>query len=272
MASFTTDDGVRLDYVQSGDPAGRPVVLIAGFKAAATSWLYQVPALEAAGYRVIAFDRRSHGTSERPATGHTMLRHGQDLDQLLTELDLHDAVLVGGSMGGNTIWSRVQQFGSDRLAGIVIVDQTPRMLNGDDWPYGFYDYDASNVDTLFAAGVPDPGRFGMTSKSPARIGRLLKALAADRSSPSRTFTPDELELLGDHARADWRSAIAAAGGPMLFVAGAQSEFWPSAHAAASAALASWGSSVVIEKDGHPANIEQPAKFNAVLLEFLAGLS
>ncbi|MDN6529428.1 MAG: alpha/beta hydrolase [Brevibacterium sp.] len=59
--------------------------------------------------------------------------------------------------------------------------------------------------------------------------------------------------------------------PVLFVAGVQSEHWPSAHAAASAGLAPIGSSVVIPDDGHAANIEQPEAFNRILLEFVGSL-
>lgn len=271
MGSITTDDGVRLEYSETGDPSGRAVVLIAGFKAAATSWLYQVPALEKAGYRVIAWDRRGHGRSEKTEHGNTMRRHGADLDQLMTQLDLHDAVLIGGSMGGNTIWSYVGQFGTGRVAGVMIVDQTPKMLNSDGWVHGFYGYDASNADTYFATGVPDTGKHGLASKGPVRIGRLMKALSADRNKPSREFTPGELQLLGDHARADWRDAIATSDVPAFFMAGAQSEFWPSSHAAAAAALAPQGHSAVIPNDGHPANIEQPKRFNDLMLGFLSDL-
>lgn len=120
--------------------------------------------------------------------------------------------------------------------------------------------------------MPDTGVNGIASKGPVRIARLMKALSADRNKPSREFTPQELELLGDHARADWRAAIGKARVPVLFVAGAQSEFWPATHAAAAAALAPRGESVVIAKDGHPANIEQPARFNEVMLAFLGRLS
>lgn len=270
MSSFTTSDGVRLDYTESGDPAGRPVVLIAGFKAAATSWRYQMPALERAGYRVIAFDRRGHGTSEAPAHGATMERHGADLRELLEHLSLDDAVLVGGSMGGNTIWSTVEQSGTARIAGIVIVDQTPRMLNGDGWEHGFYDYDAANRDTAFAESIPDPGRHPLKSKGLVRIARLFRAMLGGGGG-GRGFTAPELELLNDHAKADWRGAIAKADVPVLFVAGAESEFWPASHAAAAAALAPQGSSLVVPKDGHPANIEQPRAFNDALLAFLRKL-
>ncbi len=273
MASITTTDGVRLEYVESGDPTGRPVVLIAGFKAPATSWLYQTPALEKAGYRVLAFDRRSHGKSEKPSHGHTMERHGADLGEFLDQLDLHGAVLVGGSQGGNTIWSYVGQSGTDRVAGILIVDQTPKMMNSADWPHGFYDYDESNRDTAFASSIPDPKRHSLASKGPVRVGRILKALTSGdkRERTERTFTPHELDLLNDHAKADWRDAIAVTDVPVLFVAGAESEYWPSSHAAAAAALAPRGSSVIIPKDGHPANIEQPKAFNEVLLRFIESL-
>ncbi|WP_233255718.1 alpha/beta fold hydrolase [Naasia lichenicola] len=111
MTSITTDDGVRLDYTESGAPGGVPVVLIAGFKAARASWLYQTPALEAAGYRVISVDLRGHGTSECPDFGHSMARRAADLEQLLVELDLRGAVLVGQSMGGNTVWAHLKDFG-----------------------------------------------------------------------------------------------------------------------------------------------------------------
>ena len=87
-----------------------------------------------------------------------MARHGRDLGELLAHLDLEDAVVVGASMGGNTLWAYVDQFGPARLRGAVIVDQTPKMLNADGWEYGFYGYEPANAGTLFAEGVPDAGR------------------------------------------------------------------------------------------------------------------
>ncbi|HEY8589975.1 MAG TPA: alpha/beta hydrolase [Naasia sp.] len=265
MPSITTDDGVKLAFTEHGDPDGRAVVLIAGFKAPATSWAPQQSALASAGYRVLSFDRRGHGLSDRPAAGSTMTQHGRDLAQFLEHLDLRDAVLVGGSMGGNTIWAYVERYGTRRLGGIVIVDQTPRMLNGEDWPYGFYDHDEDNRDTLFEESVPNPGRVSVLSKGPVRIVRLLRALGGGER---RELSAAERALLGDHAAADWRETVASTDVPVLFVAGRDSEFWPAEHAAAAAALAPLGESVVMEKNGHAANIEQPKRFNAALLEFL----
>jgi non-heme chloroperoxidase len=268
MPVITSSDGVALNYLESGDPAGRPVLLVAGFKAPATSWKPQLPALEAAGFRVIALDRRGHGASETgPDGGHTMTRHGADLRDAIAELSLTDVTVVGQSMGGNAVWAMLTAGPVPAVRDVVIVDQTPKMLNAADWPFGFYDYDASNVDTLFATGVPDPGRYSLLSKGPVRITRLLKAF--DRKAAAAGFTPAELELLHDHATRDWRPAVAHSPVPVLFVAGAESEFWPAEHAEAAASLAPSGSSTVIEKAGHATNIEQPKAFDEVLLRALA---
>ncbi|SFR94013.1 Pimeloyl-ACP methyl ester carboxylesterase [Microbacterium sp. cf046] len=268
MPSVTSSDGVRLNYLESGDPAGRPVLLVAGFKAPATSWKPQLADLENAGYRVIALDRRGHGDSEiGPDDAHTMDRHGADIGDAIEALGLLDATVVGQSMGGNSVWALLAAGRATGVRDIVIVDQTPKMLNSDDWAFGFYGYDASNADTYFAAGVPDPGRHSLASKGPVRVARLLKAM--DLKAAKAGFTTAELALLNDHARRDWRPAISATDVPVLFVAGRESDFWPCEHAAASAALAPLGESAIVEKAGHATNIEQPKAFTSGLLRWLA---
>lgn len=264
---ITADDGVRLEYTQAGDPSGRPVMLLAGFKAPATSWRYQVEPLAEAECQVLSVDLRGHGNADRPGSGVTMERRGQDVARVLEALDLTDVLLVGGSMGGNTIWSYLSQFGAERIAGIVIVDQTPKMLNTVDWSRGYYGYDESNAATYFAEGIPPTGHGTPVMKRGRRLLRLLKAM----KGVDRKLSRGELALLGDHAKADWRPVIEWTDVPVLFVAGAESEHWPSSHAAAAAALAPIGSSAVIPNDGHAANNEQPGAFNEILLEFARSL-
>jgi len=263
MTTLLADDGVRLDYTEYGDPAGRPVVLLAGFTAPATSWFYQVPALAKAGYRVLAVDIRGHGLAERPESV-DMDRRGLDVRDVLEGLDLAHATLVGGSMGANTIWSYVAQCGTERLAAAVTVDQTPKMLNTVDWPHGFYGYNLANRDTYFAERIPDTGMGTPIAKRGMRLVRLLRAM----KGAERSMTPGELALLHDHATRDWRPVIATADLPVLFVAGQDSEFWPASHATACVVLAPIGDSIVLADDGHAANIEQPKAFNQTLLSFL----
>ena len=266
MPTFRTTDDVTLAFTDEGQ--GRPVVLVHGYTAPATAWVLTVDALLAAGHRAIAFDRRAHGESETPAHGQRMARHGRDLGELLEHLDLRDAVVVGASMGGNTLWAYVDQFGPSRLAGAVVVDQTPKMLNDASWPHGFYGYDATNAATFFDHGVPqlDGGR--TVDRSGAAVARLAERLGgfpAFRESAA----PETLGLLRDHGLQDWRDVVRRFPRPLLMLAGRESQVWSCEHAAAAVAGSVAGRALVVEDAGHAISIDQPDVFNELLLDFVA---
>jgi pimeloyl-ACP methyl ester carboxylesterase len=246
------------------------VVLLAGFMAAATSWMFQTGPLATAGYRVIAFDARGQGTSEKPGHGYRMARRGKDLGDLLEALDLRDAVLVGQSMGASTIWSYLGLFDAARVGAVVSIDQTPRMLNDDDWKHGFYGFTRETLGTHFEHGVPDTGVGTPMMKRGMRLVRLVRAAKIRPGSAKPVpLDRDEIALLNDHALQDWRDVIARLAVPALFVAGAESEFWPAAHAEASAELNGLAESAVVVNAGHATNIEQHRDFNRALLAFIA---
>ena len=269
MSTFRTNDGVRLSYTDDG--SGPVVVLIHGYTAPATAWVLTSDALLAAGYRVVAFDRRSTGESETTMFGQRMARHGRDLGELLQHLDLGSATLVGASMGGNTIWAYVDQFGTARVNGVVIVDQTPSMLNRPDWPHGFYGFEAANAGTLFAAGIPDTGRGRAPEKSTAELGRLFERLGGPPAFRDPAVS-ETLALLNDHALQDWRDVVQRTDRPVLMIAGRESQVWPCGHAEAAIAGNTYGRAVVIEDAGHAVSFDQPDQFNTVLLDFLGGLT
>jgi non-heme chloroperoxidase len=265
MTTITTSDGVGLRYVDEG--SGAPVVLIAGFAAPLETWELQRQALLASGYRVIGLDRRSHGGSDKPPYGQRMARHGKDVRDFLEALSLDDAVLVGGSMGASTIWAYYDLFGADRLRGVVTVDQTPKMVNDDTWAYGFYGLDRTNVGTFFDDGIPDTGRGRQTDRM-AGIGRVVAALDGRVPPFADPRAPETRPLLQDHAEKDWRDVIARMEVPSLFIAGRDSQFWPSGHATVSAETNKLAKVVVMDDCGHAANIDQPDLVNAAILEFL----
>ncbi len=266
MPQFRTTDDVTLSYTDQGD--GVPVVLVAGFLAAATSWHFTTRALVDAGYRVVAFDRRNHGGSEAPTHGQRLARHGKDLHELLDALGIDEAFLVGGSMGASSIWAYFDLFGYARCLGMVSVDQTPRMLNRDGWEGGFYGLTADNLGTFFDAGIPPTGRCAGMDKTIAGVTAIA---AATGSNPmgADAAAPTTLPLLRDHAAADWRDVLTRATCPVLLVAGAESQFWPPSHATDMAALNEDVAAVVLEGCGHPVNLDDPEAFNATLLRFLA---
>jgi non-heme chloroperoxidase len=267
MPTITTSDGVRLNYVDE-DGDGPAVVLIAGFAAPLETWELQRQALRAGGYRVIGLDRRSHGGSDSPAYGQRLSRHGKDLGDFLDALGLDDVVLVGGSMGASTIWAYGDLFGFDRVRGVVSVDQTPKMVNDESWPYGFYGLDRENLGTFFADGIPATGR-GLQADRMAGIGRVVAALGGRVPSFADPRAVETRPLLQNHAEADWRDVVARTPVPCLFVAGRDSQFWPCEHAVAVAESNDLAQAVVLDECGHAANIDQPDLVNAAILEFLS---
>ena len=92
---------IEIYYEDRG--TGKPVVLIHGWPLSGASWERQTAALLAAGYRVITYDRRGFGRSTQPSTGYDYDTLARDTFELIETLDLHDATLVGFSMGGGEV-------------------------------------------------------------------------------------------------------------------------------------------------------------------------
>lgn len=101
-ADTAPDDAVRLHIEDSGG-TGRPVVLIHGWPLSAKAWAPQVSALRAAGYRVVAYDRRGFGQSDKPASGYSYDTLADDLQHVMDLCNLQDVTLVGFSMGGGEV-------------------------------------------------------------------------------------------------------------------------------------------------------------------------
>src|SRR3954462_11554836 len=115
---------ITIHYEDVG--SGQPVVLIHGFPLSGRSWEKQIPPLLEAGYRVIPYARRGFGQSSQPSVGYDYDTFAADLDKLLTELDLRDAVLAGFSMGGGEVARYLGTYGSERISKAAIPRASPR--------------------------------------------------------------------------------------------------------------------------------------------------
>ncbi len=116
---------------------GEPVVLIHGWPLNSRSWEKQLPILLDAGFRVITYDRRGFGQSTQCAIGFDSQTLASDLNILMTELNLHNAILVGFSMGGVEVAKYLSSFGADRTQKAVFISSvTPYLLKSEDNPEG----------------------------------------------------------------------------------------------------------------------------------------
>ena len=126
---------ISLYYEDHG--SGPPVVLIHGYPLSSASWEKQLPVLLAAGYRIIAYDRRGFGKSSQPVSGYNYDTFAEDLRKLVTYLKLHDFVLVGFSMGGGEVARYIGKYGSKDVSKAVIIGGVPPyLLKTDDNPEG----------------------------------------------------------------------------------------------------------------------------------------
>jgi pimeloyl-ACP methyl ester carboxylesterase len=131
MTEITAHHGLFKDtnlHVDDTGGVGRPVVLIHGWPLSGEAWSEQVPVLQAAGYRVITYDRRGFGRSDKPRSGYTYDTLSEDLHTLLAELDLNDVTLVGFSMGGGEVARYFTQYGAERLHSVVFASAVPPYL------------------------------------------------------------------------------------------------------------------------------------------------
>ena len=132
---------------------GQPVVLIHGFPLNGHSWEKQTAMLLDQGFRVIAYDRRGFGDSSQPSCGYDYDTFAEDLDKLMTKLDLRDAVLIGFSMGTGEVTRYLSTFGSERVSKAILIGVIPPfLLKTDDNPEGV---DQSVFDGIKEAIVAD---------------------------------------------------------------------------------------------------------------------
>lgn len=117
---------INLYYEDHG--SGKPVVLIHGWPLSGRSWEKQVPALLEAGHRVITYDRRGFGDSSKPTTGYDYDILAEDLNKIMTTLDLKDAAIAGFSMGGGEVARYLGKYGSKRAKKAVFMGAIPPYL------------------------------------------------------------------------------------------------------------------------------------------------
>ncbi|MBZ9935634.1 alpha/beta hydrolase [Mesorhizobium sp. BR1-1-16] len=94
-------NGITINYEIDGDAAAREtIVLVNGLADDLLSWGFQIPALVEAGYRVLRFDNRGIGKSDRPQGPYSSRQMAADTKALVDHLGFKDFHLMGVSMGG----------------------------------------------------------------------------------------------------------------------------------------------------------------------------
>lgn len=231
MNNLITDDGETLHLRISGD--GRPLVLLHGWTSSHRDWNPFIEPL-AQHFRVFRWDARGHGGhAAQTDTVPTVHRMAQDLDALMTHHDLHDAVVVGHSMGALTLWQYIKDFGCERLAQAVILDQSPRLLTDETWRLGVYgDFDVRRNTAFLAELREDFAEAVLRLVAHGHNEAARKAYAANtegiqtmRQRLQRLSPGPLIACWSSLSAADYRPVLPRMHIPTLLIYGSQSNFY-----------------------------------------------
>ncbi len=263
---------VRLHIEDSGGN-GRPVVLIHGWPLSAQAWAAQVPALQAAGHRVVVYDRRGFGRSDKPAAGYDYDQLADDLQAVLEGCALEQVCLVGFSMGGGEVARYVARHGESRLHSVVFAAAVPPfMLKRDDNPEG--PLTAGQAQEMKHGLQQDREAFfdQFTRQFFSAHGQLRVSEAQRQEALALCRQSDPLAALAcidAFSRSDFRADLARITVPTLVLHGDADAIVPIEGSGRRTHLAVAHSRLVVVPGGpHGLNVSHAQAFNDALLSFL----
>jgi pimeloyl-ACP methyl ester carboxylesterase len=128
LERVTTPDGVSVSVAEWGNPAGPEIVLIHGQAQSVVSFIRQTDSELARDFRIVAYDLRGHGLSDKPTDPQFYQdgkRWADELHAVITAKRLHKPVVAGWSMGGRVLRQYLIHHGDKRLSGINFVATRP---------------------------------------------------------------------------------------------------------------------------------------------------
>ena len=258
-------NGADLYYEDRGE--GAPIVLLHGVLHSLRFFEPQLAGLSDE-YRAVAVDFRGHGRSEKTDLGHTAAQYARDIHSFVEQRNLEDVVLVGWSLGALVSWDYVDQFGTERIRGLVDVD-----MEASRFQWGDYDHGLTDLE-----GIKDTLALAQEDRT-SLIERMTEQVFNDPSAETKTLQFDEISrtpasissaILFDAVTSDYRRVLPEMDVPMLVCAGAEEETTRGTVASVRnvADLVPDAQFELFEDSGHGPCFEEPERFNRVVSRFV----
>lgn len=258
--SLQTSDGVALSILESGREHGASdelkIALVTGWSMPANIWQNQLAEF-GRSYHTLAIDPRGQGESQVPVDGFTAQRRASDLKEFLDPLK--NVLLVGWSLGAIESLQYIHMFGADRVAGLVLVDSSvgeePAPAPGGTFLQALRDDRDKSLDGFVRA-------IFKSAPSDAEVAALV-------SGAKRMSLQQSIALLSyPFPRTHWKEIAHAFKKPLLYVVTPQFE-----AQAQNLRKNRPGTEVEVFKDaGHALFVDEPERFNALVLKFAASIS
>jgi pimeloyl-ACP methyl ester carboxylesterase len=195
-------NGIKQNYELAlpidGNPDAPTIVCVHGIliDSLASYYFMMAKSLREAGFRVLMYDLRAHGNSDRPESGYTVETFVDDLTALLDALEIGEPVyLIGNSFGGTVCYGFAERH-PDRVAGVAAIESEPATA---EW--------AEKMTANLYRAASQLGRFEAIAWITARHGthlarrakrakKMLDATTLERDIPaSRVLTPEQFDRI-----------------------------------------------------------------------------
>jgi len=175
-----TRDGTEL-FVKDTGGAGRAVVMTHAWPLNADIWDHQAAQLSKAGFRVVTYDRRGFGRSDKPAGDYDFDTFADDLANVIEQTAVRDATLVGYSMGGGEVVRYLSRHNGRNVAKAGLVGAAAHyLLKTENNPVG--------IDGAVFDGIKQ----GVQGDRKAYLAGLLRDVFLDAKRPSTNTVTQEM--------------------------------------------------------------------------------
>jgi pimeloyl-ACP methyl ester carboxylesterase len=246
----------------SGDNA---IVLIHGWGMGVRTWDYTLPALVAAGYRVVALDHRGCGKSDMDFADMGIVSIAGDVVAIVKSLGLNRVVLNGWSLGGAVAVEAASQL-KETCCGLVLTcGATPVYLQKSDYPYGGTDEALAETMTAMAA---DRVNFLAALSQGICASEVSAELVSWMWQIFMQSSPLAAPTLAELGPLDQREQIAALSLPILSFVGSQDAVVDPNVCRSVADYNSNVTTVECENSGHAPFIDETSRYDQALHAFL----
>lgn len=260
-------NGIGIHFEEHG--SGPPLVMIGGLGADTYLWSKQIPAFSEL-FRVLVFDNRGSGESDKPDEPYSIPMFTADTLALMRALGIEKAHVMGASLGGLIAQELVVTHPEtvDRLVLVCTTSNGPRSIRPSLWsliPMLFRLRRTGDpaADTRRAFSIFAHPRW--MEANPDEVEEYV-AWRVDHPQPRFAFKRQRGAIKGFH-REDRLGAIAA---PTLIVHGDSDRIAPAANARTLGELIPNAEVVILEESGHACSFDQRERFNEAVLSFLTG--
>lgn len=263
MPFASASDNIRLHYEVVGRPSGPPVLMIQGLGADKNAWNLQRAAM-ATRYRIIAFDNRGVGRSDKPSGPYKLEQMADDAINVLDAAGFNDVHVVGASMGG-VISQIIAVKHPHRVRSLTLACTASR---NHPWRHDLLQHWANTAEHKGMRALGHQAAQWVIG--PRSLRRILPTLGwlgpLASMRPSAPFVSQVQALLSnDDSLNDALSMITA---PTLVVVGNQDILTPRGDSEEIAERITNSELVVISGAAHGLMIEHAGTFNRVLIQFL----